>query len=56
MISIYCIHYMAKLYSKNAPVNTTILPKKETIHFILNYSKALNYITLKGKKIEFMAN
>jgi hypothetical protein len=47
---------MAKLYSKNATVNATSLPKKETIHFILNYSKALNYITVKGRKIEFIAN
>jgi hypothetical protein len=47
---------MAKLYSKNATVNAPSLPKKETINFILNYSKALNYFTVNGKKIEFISN
>jgi hypothetical protein len=47
---------MAKLYSKNATVNAKILPKKETINFILNYSKALNFINIKNKKFEFIAN
>ena len=32
---------MAKLYSKKALATTKMLPKRETIDFILNYSKAL---------------
>ena len=32
---------MAKLYSKKKLASTKMLPKKETIQFILNYSKAL---------------
>ena len=35
---------MAKLYSKKTLVTTKMKPKKETISFILNYSKALKII------------
>ena len=48
MISIICIHYMAKLYSKKKLAPKKMLPKKETISFLLNYSKALS-ITKVGK-------
>jgi hypothetical protein len=32
---------MAKLYTKNNKKAKALLPKKETIHFILQYSKTL---------------
>ncbi len=47
---------MAKIYSKIIAVPTAIQPKKETVNFILNYSKALSYLNIKGQKIEFIAN
>ncbi|WP_396168853.1 hypothetical protein [Flavobacterium sp.] len=47
---------MAKLYSKKALANTKMLPKKETISFILNYSKALNIIKIGNRNYEFIAN
>jgi hypothetical protein len=30
---------MAKIYSKKTLVNTAMKPKKETVSFLLNYSK-----------------
>lgn len=43
---------MAKLYSKEQPFHVEcVAPKKETISFLLNYSKALK-IT-KHKTIQF---
>ena len=47
---------MAKLYSKKALANTKMLPKKETITFILNYSKALNIVKIGNHNFEVMAN
>ncbi len=47
---------MAKLYSKKALATTKMLPKKETIQFILNYSKALKIIKIGGKNFEIIAN
>ena len=32
---------MAKIYSKKKSESPKMLPKKETVNFILNYSKAL---------------
>lgn len=48
---------MAKLYTKKEKLaSEKMLPKKETISFLLNYSKALS-ITKVGKlKIETIAN
>jgi hypothetical protein len=47
---------MAKLYSKKKLANQEMLPKKETISFLLNYSKALS-ITKVGKlTFETIAN
>ena len=47
---------MAKLYSQKKLANQKMLPKKETISFLLNYSKALS-ITKVGKlSFEFIAN
>jgi hypothetical protein len=47
---------MAKIYSSKTLVINTMKPKKETISFLLNYSKALSII--KGNKMsyEVMAN
>ena len=47
---------MAKLYSQKKLATQKMLPKKETISFLLNYSKALS-ITKVGKlSFEFIAN
>jgi hypothetical protein len=47
---------MAKIYSKKKLVNDTMKPKKEIISFLLNYSKAMNFIKVGNVKIEIMAN
>jgi hypothetical protein len=47
---------MAKLYSKKALAATTMLPKKETIQFILNYSKALTIMKIGNKNYKIIAN
>jgi len=47
---------MAKLYSKKALASTKMLPKKETIQFILNYSKALKIIRIGNRNFEIIAN
>ncbi len=47
---------MAKLYSKETVANTRMLPKKETINFLLNYSKALKIIKLGNFNFELVAN
>ena len=48
--------YMAKIYSKKTLVISTMKPKKETISFLLNYSKALTVISAGGMLIETIAN
>lgn len=48
---------MAKLYSKKTlATNNNMLPKKETIQFLLNYSKALKVIKIGNKNFEILAN
>ncbi len=47
---------MAKIYSKKSVAYTNMKPKKETISFLLNYSKALSYLKVGGLKIENIAN
>ena len=47
---------MAKIYTKKSEITTDLKPKKETISFLLNYSKALNYLKVNGRKIEVIAN
>jgi len=47
---------MAKIYSKKTLATKQMQPKKETISFLLNYSKALNYIKVNGLKFESIAN
>jgi len=47
---------MAKIYSKNSKNYNKLNPKKETLSFILNYSKALNVISYKKIKFEVILN
>ena len=47
---------MAKLYTKNVLASTKMLPKKETINFILNYSKALKIVKVGNNNFELIAN
>jgi hypothetical protein len=47
---------MAKIYSKKTLVKNSMKPKKETISFLLSYSKALSYIKVGNMKIETIAN
>ena len=47
---------MAKLYTKSVLANTKMLPKKETISFLLNYSKALTIVKVGNKNFEIIAN
>ena len=47
---------MAKLYSKKKLVAQNMLPKKETISFLLNYSKALSTYKVGNVTIEIIAN
>ena len=47
---------MAKIYSKESLVIKPMKPKKETISFLLNYSKALSFLKINGLKIENIAN
>lgn len=47
---------MAKIYSKTALVQTSMKPKKETVSFLLNYSKALSFIKVGKINIEIIDN
>ena len=47
---------MAKIYSQKTLVINAMKPKKETISFLLNYSKALNVIKVKDLSFEIIAN
>ncbi|MBP6551362.1 MAG: hypothetical protein KA228_09810 [Flavobacterium sp.] len=47
---------MAKIYSKKSLVVNKMKPKKETISFLLNYSKALSVLKVDGKSFEVIAN
>lgn len=47
---------MAKLYSKKALATTKMLPKKETVQFLLNYSKALNIVKIGNQNLQIIAN
>jgi hypothetical protein len=47
---------MAKIYTKKNVASQNMLPKKSTISFILNYSKALKIIQLGNMKFEIIAN
>lgn len=47
---------MAKLYSKRKLATQKMLPKKETIRLILQYSCALNIIKVGSMNFESIAN
>ena len=47
---------MAKIYSENFKKNKKMIPKDETVSFILNYSKALSVIDYKKMKFEALLN
>ncbi len=47
---------MAKIYTNQAHEISRKLPKKETIQFLLNYSKALNVFKVGKMSIEILAN
>ena len=47
---------MAKLYSKKKLATQKMLPKKETISFLLNYSKALSIHKVGTSSFEIIAN
>ncbi|WP_170108566.1 hypothetical protein [Flavobacterium kingsejongi] len=47
---------MAKIYSRKSLEQSKMKPKKETISFLLNYSKALSFTTIGQFKFESIAN
>ena len=47
---------MAKIYSKKTLVTFSMKPKKETVSFLLNYSKALSFIKVGRMNIEIIVN
>jgi hypothetical protein len=47
---------MAELYSKNHVKRSKMTPKKETISFLLQYSKSLKVYKTKSGVVEFIIN
>ncbi len=47
---------MAKLYTSKKLATPKMLPKKETISFLLNYSKALSIVKVGNITFETLAN
>lgn len=47
---------MAKLYTKQAVATLKMVPKNETVNFLLNYSKALSILKIGNQNIEIIAN
>lgn len=47
---------MAKIYSKKTLATTKMLPKKETINFILNFSRALTIVKIGNMNFDTFAN
>ena len=47
---------MAKIYTAKKLVTNSMKPKKETISFLLNYSKALSVLNVNNKSFEIIAN
>ena len=47
---------MAKLYPECPQKKDELNPKKETIHFLLSYSKALSVIKCNNLKFEALQN
>ena len=47
---------MAKLYTQKKLATKKMLPKKETISFLLNYSRELSIIKIGKNNFEIIAN
>lgn len=47
---------MAKLYTSKKLATPKMLPKKETVRFLLNYSKALSIVKVGNITFETIAN
>lgn len=47
---------MAKIYSKKQPKASKMLPKKSTINFLLDYSKALTMLKIGEFTFQNIAN
>jgi len=48
---------MAKLYSKKSiEISNDLIPKEETVNFLLNYSKALSVKKANKKTFELVLN
>lgn len=47
---------MAKLYTSKKLATSKMLPKKETIQFLLNYSKVLSIVKVGNMRFETIAN
>jgi hypothetical protein len=47
---------MAKLYTKNPLATLSMVPKKETINFLLNFSKALKIVKIGKLQFELITN
>ena len=47
---------MAKIYSKKTVIAKDRKPTKETISFVLSYSKALSIIKIDNKSFEVISN
>jgi hypothetical protein len=47
---------MAKIYSKKTLVIPSMKPKKETVSFLLHYSKAMRFLKVGNMNIEVIAN
>ncbi len=48
---------MAKIYTqKKLVVTHSMKPQKETISFLLNYSKALSFVKVNNTSFEIIAN
>ncbi len=47
---------MPKIYTKKSLKNNDLQPKKTTIKFILNYSKAIHIMKLKTMQVEVLQN
>jgi len=50
------IFYMAKLYTSKKLATPKMLPKKETIRFLIDYSKALSIVKIGNMTFETIAN
>lgn len=47
---------MAKIYSKEKLASSKMIPKKETIQFILSYSAAYSVVKIGNRNYELLAN